>query len=82
MQADVLGVVDRVSKTVVSSSRENVHPFQDLLETLLEQVRKVAYRFNSLAENFNNACRKHEVSSCYIQPSDIWNTVQAVVSFL
>uniref|UniRef100_A0A0A9WJT2 Exocyst complex component Sec8 n=2 Tax=Lygus hesperus TaxID=30085 RepID=A0A0A9WJT2_LYGHE len=82
LQPDVYGVVDRVTKAVVSNSRENIHPFQDLLETLLEQIRKVTHRFNYLARSFNNASRKFDLSGCSIQPNDIWNTVQSELQLL
>ncbi|BES91501.1 exocyst complex component [Nesidiocoris tenuis] len=81
LQHDVMGVVDRVTKAVVTTDSSNVHPFQDLLETLLELMRKVTHRFNFLAKAFNSACAKHEVT-CSLQPSDIWNSVQAVLQSL
>lgn len=80
MQSEILDVVGRVTKAVVTHSKEGVHPLVDLLDTLTQQLRKVASRHESLCNSFLKAAKVHKISCITLQRSDIWSTIQAVVS--
>lgn len=82
MQSEILGVVGRVTKAVVTHSKEGVHPLVDLLDTLTQQLRKVASRHESLCNSFQKAAKIHKISCLTLQRSDIWSTIQAVLQLL
>ncbi|XP_073999429.1 exocyst complex component secretory 8 [Rhodnius prolixus] len=82
MQSEILDVVGRVTKAVVTHSKEGVHPLVDLLDTLTQQLRKVASRHESLCNSFLKAAKVHKISCITLQRSDIWSTIQAVLQLL
>lgn len=81
MQSEVLKVVNIVSKNIVFNTSGN-HPLLRLLEVLIDQLKKIAVRFNSLLAAYNEVSKRLLITLPPIHPSDIWSTIQAVLQLL
>lgn len=89
MQSELQAIIPRATREVLDSSQsipsgaggaEGGQLLVELLETVLDQLRRVAAAHALLLRCVSKACTKHNVALRLYDLMEVWSKIQAVVS--